>query len=563
VEQNYTTQALRDILQSAFPAGDTREVDTSTIRYVIYARKSTRGEERQERSIPDQIDDCMKREVIPNQLRVIGEAIEEKWSAKEPDVRPRFRQMLNDIKAGKIDGIIAWHPDRLSRNMKEAGEIIDLLDKGVLKDLRFATSTFENSPTGKMLLGISFVLSKQYSEHLSESVSRGNRTITEKGVFLGKVKHGYYITANGELYPDGDNLISIKQAFEKRLEGLSQLEIARWLNSQGYTVRRKNKDPETFKWDKDSVSKMLRDPVYAGVLKYGKNFVDLTEIYDFEPAIDVSDFMKINEIKNLTDPKLVSSMVVRHRETIKADLLRGAVLCGYCERPFTSGITSKKLKDGTKYYYYYKCETDDCPFKSKSVRAKVILDHAIGFLEQHLFTTEINYENYVTEAQEFARVQAKALSGDIASRTKQVGNKEAEYKRTKATVRDNPQLARHYNLDEVESELESLRDDLTKLIESRKAIKQSVLAYKQYLELFENIGVILSETHDMALLDEILKKFFSNFKVKVDGTGKQQRTEITHKLNEPWDGFIKSHNFVRGRGERTRTSDPRVPNAVR
>lgn len=163
-------------------------MDPSTLKYAIYARKSTLGEDRQERSIGDQIKDCVTREIQPNQLNVV-QTVEEKCSAKEPDIRPKFRQLVEDVKSGLIDGIISWHPDRLSRNMKEAGEHIDLLDKGILKDLRFATSTFENSPTGKMLLGISFVLSKQYSEHLSESVSRGNKHKTEDGKFEAWISH--------------------------------------------------------------------------------------------------------------------------------------------------------------------------------------------------------------------------------------------------------------------------------------------------------------------------------------------------------------------------------------
>lgn len=551
VEQTTSLNDFVDLLKTTFPSGDGRDIDISTLNYVIYARKSTQGEERQERSITDQIDDCMKREVVPNQLRVIGAPIEERWSAKEPDVRTKFRQMIDDVKAGKYDGIISWHPDRLARNMKEAGEIIDLLDKGVLKDLRFATSTFENSPTGKMLLGISFVLSKQYSEHLSESVTRGNRRKTEDGIYIGKMKHGYYISEDNKFFPDGNNFLLIKQAFEKRLEGLRQSEIASWLNEQGYMVRRKGQAPKRYTWGKDAISKILSDTFYTGALKYGSSFVNLTEFYDFEPAVTVDDFLKINKVKDLGDPKLVSSIIVKNRETTKADLLRGVVYCGYCDKPFTSGITPKRLKDEVRYYYYFRCETDDCSFRGKSVRAKVVLDHAADFLSEHLFVTENNYQRYVTEAQEYAAVQAKALDSDIASLTKQLGNKEGEYDRAKSTVRDNPNYARHFNLDEIESELKAIKKDLGDMVATRKALKQSVLAYKQYLELFENIGVNLRETHDMTLMDDTIKKFFLNFTIKAAPKGKKQRWIITHKLNEPWAGFIKTGDFDRGRGDRT------------
>ncbi len=549
-----TPKEFLAMLKSLYPVQDTRDIDVTTLKYVIYARKSTKGEERQERSIADQIADCMKREVIPNELKIVGKPIREKGSAKEPDIRPLFRTMLDDIKAGKIDGIVTWHTDRLARNMKEAGEIIDLLDKGVLKDLRFATSTFENSPTGKMLLGISFVLSKQYSEHLSESVTRGNRRKTEEGVFFDEMKHGYYVSKDGKLFPDGNNFILIKEAFEKRLEGCGQLEIAKWLNTQGYTIRKKNKKPQSYKWDKDNVSKLLRDTVYTGVLRYGKTFVDLTEFYDFESAISVDDFLKVNKVKDLADPKLVSSIMVKSRETTKADMLRSMVYCGYCDKPCASGITTKRDKETKKITsarYYYRCETDGCAYKNKSIRAKVIVDYASDFLAEHLFTNESNYENYVAEAEEYAKVQAHALDSDIAAYTKQVGNKQAEYDRTKDAIRDNPQLARHYNLDEIEAELKAINKDLTKQVNTRKRLKQSVMTYSQYLELFDSIGVNLRDTHDMQVVDETVRKFFLNFTIKDLGKGKKQRYEVTHELKKPWAGFVKTDNFDRGRGERT------------
>jgi DNA invertase Pin-like site-specific DNA recombinase len=105
----------------------------------------------------------------------IVKIIKEKESAKEPNIRPKFRFMLDQIKKGKYDAILSWHPDRLSRNMMEAGEIIDLLDKKIIKSLKFPSFEFTNDPSGKMLLGMAFVLSKQYTDKLSTDVARGIR----------------------------------------------------------------------------------------------------------------------------------------------------------------------------------------------------------------------------------------------------------------------------------------------------------------------------------------------------------------------------------------------------
>ena len=62
--------------------------------------------------------------------------------------------MLDRIECGEANGIIAWHPDRLARNAVDAGRIIDLIDRGMLTELKFQSYRFENSPEGKWMLGI-------------------------------------------------------------------------------------------------------------------------------------------------------------------------------------------------------------------------------------------------------------------------------------------------------------------------------------------------------------------------------------------------------------------------
>ena len=50
---------------------------------------------------------------------------------------------------------------------------MDMVDNDTIKDLKFSTLEFTNDSSGKLLLNIMFAMSKQYSEHLSESVQRG------------------------------------------------------------------------------------------------------------------------------------------------------------------------------------------------------------------------------------------------------------------------------------------------------------------------------------------------------------------------------------------------------
>src|SRR5277367_3975878 len=95
-------------------------------KYFIYVRKSTGTEERQVRSIGDQLAEI--RELVRREhLEIVG-SFEESQSAMTKG-RPLFNEMLQRIEAGDADGIIAWHPDRLARNAFDGGRIIDLIDE--------------------------------------------------------------------------------------------------------------------------------------------------------------------------------------------------------------------------------------------------------------------------------------------------------------------------------------------------------------------------------------------------------------------------------------------------
>lgn len=133
-------ESAQDLLELLQASQGVEELDLSSISYALYARKSTTSEDRQASSVPDQIKECMDKVVIPNDLNT-PKIYKDNFSAKVAGTRDDFKNLIKDIENGRINGLIAWHPDRLSRNMKEAGEIIDLVDRGLIKDLRFATPT--------------------------------------------------------------------------------------------------------------------------------------------------------------------------------------------------------------------------------------------------------------------------------------------------------------------------------------------------------------------------------------------------------------------------------------
>ena len=145
-------------------------MNPATQPFFLYARKSTDVEDKQVLSIEGQLTE-LREYARREHLSIIGEYIE-KQSAKTHG-RPIFNDMMTKIEHGQASGIVSWHPDRLARNSVDGGKLIYLVDRCLIKALKFPTFWFEPSPQGKFMLAMSFGQSKYYVDSLSENTKRG------------------------------------------------------------------------------------------------------------------------------------------------------------------------------------------------------------------------------------------------------------------------------------------------------------------------------------------------------------------------------------------------------
>src|SRR5665213_3682070 len=157
------------------------------LRYVAYLRKSSEDEERQILSIESQRAKSKERF---GDLNIVA-WLEESKSAFEPDKRPEFEKLLRLLDSGKIDGIVAWHPDRMSRNEVDASAITYRIRQGIIKDLKFASYSFDNSPEGIMMLQMTMSQSQYFSAKLSKDIRRGNEKKRQLGQLTGRAHEGF------------------------------------------------------------------------------------------------------------------------------------------------------------------------------------------------------------------------------------------------------------------------------------------------------------------------------------------------------------------------------------
>lgn len=168
------------------------------INYELYARKSSEAEDRQILSIDSQIDEGTK---LGKKYDInVGDEniIYESRSAKTPYDRPRFEELIKKIESGKTQGIITWHPNRLSRNPIDAARLVDLMDRGKLVEIITAQQTFRNTPNDKFVFALLCLQAKMENDNKSIDVKRGLRRKYEQGYPPCMSKVGYINDKSGK-----------------------------------------------------------------------------------------------------------------------------------------------------------------------------------------------------------------------------------------------------------------------------------------------------------------------------------------------------------------------------
>jgi site-specific DNA recombinase len=401
----------------------------TNIKFILYARKSTDDLSRQVRSIEDQVAEL--RDLARRQNLDVIDVIEEKMTAKRPG-RPLFNAMLKRIKDGEASGILAWHPDRLARNGHDGWQIMDLIEAGLLQDLKFSTFPFEPTAAGKFLLSIMFCQSKYYIDNLSENIRRGQRQKLKNGIWPMVAPVGYLNDkANKIIVPDPQRSVYVRKAFELYATGTYTLErLAEAVNGLGFISRYGQPFRPT------QYHRILQNPLYCGIIRYGGEELEgkhqpiiSKKLFDAVQAV-------ISQRSRPTGPKL------------KPYLYRGLFRCGNCG----CFITTETQK-GHNYLHCTKRVKRDCP--EPYVREEIIAGQITDYIRRLAIPTEWA-DGMITELE--------------AERNADTHSRENSIQRIRTSIRENDE--------KLERLMQAYLDKALSLSEYRDA-KQQLVREKQ------------------------------------------------------------------------------------
>ncbi len=276
-----------------------------------------------------------------------GVYVDNDVSAYSGKPRPRYAELLTAVEVGSVDGIVAWHPDRLHRSPRELEEFIDLVERRRVTVTTVRAGEWDlSTPSGRGTARILGAVARMESEHKSDRVSRALEQRATQGRSHGRVAYGY----RRQHLPDGTRVEVadeaeagvVRRIAERLVAGHSLRQIAADLNAAG------TPSPTGKEWGKNMVRHVVARERNVGLRVHRGEVVGKG---DWPPILDRALWEQVKAV--LSDParKTATSTAAVH-------LLSGLARCGVCDAPMRASRN--------RSVQAYRCSARSCVARNRA-----------------------------------------------------------------------------------------------------------------------------------------------------------------------------------------------------
>jgi len=309
--------------------------------------------------------------------------------------RPALQQLLADIEARRIDCVVVYKVDRLSRSLLDFARLVDRFDQRAVSFVSVTQQFNTTSSLGRLTLNILLSFAQFEREIIGERTRDKMSAARRKGKWVGGTPVlGYDVApAGGRLIVNEKESRRVRDIFALFVQHRSlsavvaELAQRRWKTKSWKSQNGTRHAGRAF--DKVSLRRLLINPVYAG------NVEHRGEIYagEHKPIIELSVWQEVNA--ELRAGRRTGTGAIRRPQNA---LLAGLLLCKSCQRPMVPTYTAKP---GRRYRYYV-CQgarrNGWISCRTKSVPARMIEEAVLERLRTALRASETREQLRVPEA---------------------------------------------------------------------------------------------------------------------------------------------------------------------
>lgn len=315
-------------------------------RCAIYTRKSTEeGLEQAFNSLDAQREACAA--YILSQTHEGWELIDEQyddggWSGGNMD-RPGLKQLLVEVAAGKVDVIVVYKVDRLTRSLADFARIVDTLDKAKASFVSVTQAFNTTSSMGRLTLNVLLSFAQFEREVTSERIRDKFAASKRKGIFMGgPIPIGYRLD-NRKLLVDEVEACTVRMIFERYLSLRSIGRLVDELADRGIRTKvRKLKDGRVtggVPFYQGPLAALLKNPLYIGKVAQG----GVLHEGEHEAIIDETMWAEVQS-------SIASN---RHRRKVGLGVRHPSLLTGMLTNPDGIPMTPTFTTRGSQRHHYY------------------------------------------------------------------------------------------------------------------------------------------------------------------------------------------------------------------
>lgn len=321
--------------------------DRNTIRCAIYTRKSTEEGLEQEFNTLDAQRESGEAFIASQQHEgwvCLPDCYDDGGFTGGNMERPALQRLMVDIEAGRVDCVVVYKVDRLSRSLLDFARMMETFEKHHISFVSVTQQFNTSNSMGRLMLNVLLSFAQFEREIISERTRDKIAATRRKGKWSGGKPLLGYDVVDTKLIVNQDEAERVREIFSWYLEHKALVPVVQELNRRGWTTKhwttRKELSYGGKPFTKNRLYRILTNVAYIGKVRYKKE----VHAGEHEAIIDPEVFQRVQGL--LQKNGRSGGQTVRNKS---GALLRGRLRCKACNCAMTHSFT---VKDRRRYRYY-------------------------------------------------------------------------------------------------------------------------------------------------------------------------------------------------------------------